>query len=94
MKKITKIMMVLVLVSLVVALKNPIVLGAMDVVDYVGYTFDINVVNTIDALNSIYYFSVKNELVLAAMNVVDFFGNITKINVVDAIDFLNELYYL
>ena len=56
MKKIIKIMMVLVLVvSLVVTFKNPIVLGAMDVVDFFGNITKINVVDAIDFLNNLYY---------------------------------------
>lgn len=37
-----------------------IILGAMELVDYVGEKNDINVVTTIDNLNSIYYMFYKN----------------------------------
>ena len=41
--------------SLVVILKNPISIGMMYVVDFIGNTFNITTVEVIDFLNEIYY---------------------------------------
>ena len=41
--------------NLVVILKNPISIGMMYVVDFIGNTFNITTVEVIDFLNEIYY---------------------------------------
>lgn len=53
MKKIMAILVVIVIIVLV--FKNPICLGLMNVVDFVGMKANINVVDVIDFLNEIYY---------------------------------------
>lgn len=50
-----KIMIVLLVLALIVLFKNQISLGLMYMVDCIGYTFNINVVDIIDFLNTIYY---------------------------------------
>ena len=50
-----KIMIVLLVLALMVVFKNQISLGLMYMVDCIGYTFNINVVDIIDFLNTIYY---------------------------------------
>lgn len=50
-----KMLFVLVLVLGIVIFKNQISIALMYVVDCIGYTFNINVVDVIDFLNSIYY---------------------------------------
>lgn len=42
-------------IALIVILKNPISLGMMYVVDFIGNTFNITTVEVIDFLNEIYY---------------------------------------
>lgn len=50
-----KIMIVLLVLALIIVFKNQISLGLMYMVDCIGYTFNINVVDIIDFLNTIYY---------------------------------------
>lgn len=50
-----KILCMLVVLIGVVIFKNEISIMLMYVVDCIGYTFNVNVVNIIDFLNTIYY---------------------------------------
>lgn len=50
-----KMLFVLVLVLGIVIFKNQISIALMYVVDCIGYAFNINVVDIIDFLNTIYY---------------------------------------
>ena len=54
-----KIIGLIICLALVVILKNPISIGMMYVVDFIGNTFNITTVEVIDFLNEIYYFSIK-----------------------------------
>lgn len=84
---------VLVIAIILVAFKNPITLGLMYVVDFIGIKTNTNVINVIDFLNNIYYIDFREIAILKAMDIVDLYGNITGFNVVDIIDYLNNLYY-
>lgn len=84
---------VLVITIILVAFKNPITLGLMYVVDFIGIKTNTNVINVIDFLNNIYYIDFREIAILKAMDIIDLYGNITGFNVVDAIDYLNNLYY-
>lgn len=84
---------VLVIAIILVAFKNPITLGLMYVVDFIGIKTNTNVINVIDFLNNIYYIDFREIAILKAMDIIDLYGNITGFNVVDAIDYLNNLYY-
>ncbi len=86
-------LVVLTIVIILVAFKNPITLGLMYIVDFIGTKTNINVVNAIDFLNNIYYIDFREIAILKAMDIIDLYGNITGFNVVDAIDYLNNLYY-
>ena len=89
-----KILLVVLAITVILAVfKNPITLGLMYIVDFVGAKTNTNVVNVIDLLNNIYYIDFKELAILKAMDVVDLYGNITNSNVVDIIDYLNNLYY-
>jgi len=50
-----KILYMLIVLIGVVIFKNEISIMFMYVVDFIGYTFNINVVDVIDFLNTIYY---------------------------------------
>ena len=50
-----KIIGLIICLALVVILKNPISIGMMYVVDFIGNTFNITTVEVIDLLNEIYY---------------------------------------
>ena len=50
-----KILYILVLLIGIIIFKNEISITLMYVVDFIGYTFNINVVDIIDFLNTIYY---------------------------------------
>lgn len=50
-----KMLFVLVLVLGIVIFKNQISIALMYVIDCIGYVFNINVVDIIDLLNTIYY---------------------------------------
>ena len=50
-----KMLFVLVLVLGIVIFKNQISIALMYVVDCIGYAFNVNVVDIIDLLNTIYY---------------------------------------
>jgi hypothetical protein len=50
-----KMLFVLVLVLGIIIFKNQISIALMYVVDCIGYAFNINVVDIIDLLNTIYY---------------------------------------
>ena len=89
-----KILLVVLAIAVVLAVfKNPITLGLMYIVDFVGAKTGCNVVNIIDFLNNIYYIDFREIAILKAMDIVDLYGNITNSNVVSAIDYLNNLYY-
>ena len=81
------------IVVILAAFKNPITLGLMYIVDFIGAKANINVVNVIDFLNNIYYIDFRELAILKAMDIVDLYGNITHSNVVSTIDYLNNLYY-
>lgn len=51
-----KIIGIIICVALIIILKNSISLGLMQVIDFIGNTFDITTVEIIDFLNQIYYF--------------------------------------
>ena len=89
-----KILLVVLVIAVVLAVfKNPISLGLMYIVDFIGAKTNTNVVNAIDFLNNIYYIDFREIAILKAMDIVDLYGNITNSNVVDIIDYLNNLYY-
>lgn len=92
-KGIKILLVVLAIAVILVALKNPISLGLMYIVDFIGAKTNTNVVNVIDFLNNIYYIDFKEIAILKAMDIVDLYGNITNSNVVSVIDYLNNLYY-
>ena len=54
--KMKKIIGIIICVALIIILKNSISLGLMQVIDFIGNTFDITTVEIIDFLNQIYYF--------------------------------------
>lgn len=78
---------------ILVVFKNPITLGLMYIVDFIGAKTNTNVINVIDFLNNIYYIDFRELAILKVMDIVDLYGNITNSNVVDIIDYLNNLYY-
>ena len=92
-KGIKILLVVLTIAVLLAVFKNPITLGLMYIVDFIGAKTGYNVVNTIDFLNNIYYIDFREIAILKAMDIVDLYGNITNSNVVDIIDYLNNLYY-
>lgn len=53
--KVKKIIGIIICIALIIILKNPISLGLMQVVDFIGNTFGITTVEIIDFLNEIYY---------------------------------------
>ena len=89
-----KILLVVLAIAIILTVfKNPITLGLMYIVDFIGAKTGYNVVNVIDFLNNIYYIDFKEIAILKAMDIVDLYGNITNSNVVSVIDYLNNLYY-
>lgn len=92
-KGIKILLIVLAITVILVAFKNPITLGLMYVVDFIGTKTNINVVNAIDFLNNIYYIDFREIAILKTMDIIDLYGNITNSNVVSVIDYLNNLYY-
>lgn len=50
-----KILSAIIILVLLIAFKSQITLVLMQLVDLIGYTFNINVVNVIDLLNELYY---------------------------------------
>ena len=50
-----KILSAIIILVLLIAFKNQITLVLMQVVDFIGYNFNINVINLIDLLNELYY---------------------------------------
>ena len=92
-KGIKILLVVLIIAVILIGFKNPITLGLMYIVDFVGAKTGCNVVNAIDFLNNIYYIDFRELLILKVMDIVDLYGNITNSNVVSAIDYLNNLYY-
>ncbi len=89
-----KILLVVLAITVILAVfKNPLCIGLMYIVDFVGAKTGCNVVNAIDYLNNIYYIDFREIAILKAMDIVDLYGNITNSNVVSAIDYLNNLYY-
>ena len=92
-KGIKILLVILIIVIVLVAFKNPITLGLMYIVDFIGIKTNTNVVNVIDFLNNIYYIDFREIAILKAMDIIDLYGNITNSNVVSTIDYLNNLYY-
>lgn len=92
-KGIKTLLVILIIVIVLAVFKNPITLGLMYIVDFIGAKTNTNVINVIDFLNNIYYIDFREIAILKAMDIVDLYGNITNSNVVDAIDYLNNLYY-
>lgn len=50
-----KLLFVMVILGVMVIFKDSILIGLMDVVDFVGNLFNLNVVDIIDLLNNLYY---------------------------------------
>ena len=50
-----KVLFVMVVIGVMVVFKNSILIGLMDIVDFVGNLTGLNVVDLIDALNNLYY---------------------------------------
>lgn len=50
-----KLLLILSLIIVVVIFKDCILIGLMDIVDFVGNLFNLNVVALIDFLNTLYY---------------------------------------
>lgn len=92
-KGIKILLVALAITVILIAFKNPITLGLMYIVDFIGTKTNTNVVNAIDFLNNIYYIDFREIAILKTMDIVDLYGNITNSNVVSAIDYLNDLYY-
>lgn len=92
-KGIKILLVVLAIAVILIGFKNPITLGLMYIVDFIGAKTGCNVVNAIDFLNNIYYIDFREIAILKAMDIVDLYGNITNSNVVSTIDYLNNLYY-
>lgn len=92
-KGIKTLLVILIIVIVLAVFKNPITLGLMYIVDFIGIKTNTNVINVIDFLNNIYYIDFREIAILKAMDIIDLYGNITGFNVVDAIDYLNNLYY-
>ena len=92
-KGIKILLVVLAITIILIAFKNPITLGLMYIIDFIGTKTNTNVVNVIDFLNNVYYIDFREIAILKAMDIVDLYGNITGFNVVSAIDYLNNLYY-
>lgn len=89
-----KILLVVLAISvLLIGFKNPLCIGLMYIVDFIGAKTNTNVVNIIDFLNNIYYIDFREIAILKVMDIVDLYGNITNTNVVSVIDYLNNLYY-
>ena len=57
-----KIIGLIICLALVVILKNPISIGMMYVVDFIGNTFNITTVEVIDFLNEIYCYMLLYHL--------------------------------
>lgn len=92
-KGIKILLVALAITVILIAFKNPITLGLMHIIDFIGVKTNTNVINAIDFLNNIYYIDFREIAILKAMDIVDLYGNITNSNVVSAIDYLNNLYY-
>lgn len=50
-----KLLFVMVILGVMVIFKDSILIGLMDIVDFIGNLFNLNVVNVIDFLNNLYY---------------------------------------
>ena len=50
-----KVLFVMVILGVMVIFKDSILIGLMDIVDFVGNLFNLNVVELIDFLNNLYY---------------------------------------
>ena len=50
-----KLLFVMVILGVMVIFKDSILIGLMDIVDFIGNLFNLNVVNMIDFLNNLYY---------------------------------------
>lgn len=93
-KEIKILLVVLTIAIILIGFKNPLCIGLMYIVDFIGAKTNSNVVNVIDFLNDVYYFSFKECAALNLMTLVDNIGNCTGWNVSYLIDLLNEIYYL
>ena len=50
-----KVLFVMVILGVMVIFKDSLLIGLMDIVDFVGNLFNLNVVSVIDFLNNLYY---------------------------------------
>ena len=50
-----KVLFVMVILGVMVIFKDCLLIGLMDIVDFIGSLFNLNVVNVIDMLNNLYY---------------------------------------
>lgn len=50
-----KVLFVMVILGVMVIFKDSLLIGLMDIVDFVGNLFNLNVVGLIDMLNNLYY---------------------------------------
>ena len=52
---IKKLLFVMVILGVMVIFKDCLLIGLMDIVDFIGNLFNLNVVSVIDMLNNLYY---------------------------------------
>lgn len=50
-----KVLFVMVILGVMVIFKDCLLIGLMDIVDFIGNLFNLNVVDIIDMLNNLYY---------------------------------------
>lgn len=50
-----KVLFVMVILGVMVIFKDSLLIGLMDIVDFIGNLFNLNVVSVIDMLNNLYY---------------------------------------
>ena len=50
-----KVLFVMVILGVMVIFKDSLLIGLMDIVDFIGNLFNLNVVGLIDMLNNLYY---------------------------------------
>lgn len=50
-----KLLFVMVILGVMVIFKDSLLIGLMDIVDFIGNLFNLNVVSVIDMLNNLYY---------------------------------------
>ena len=56
-----KLLLVLCLIIVMVIFKDCLLIGLMDIVDFIGNLFNLNVVSLIDFLNNLYYLQSENK---------------------------------